>query len=49
MHEYIARLIKVGVPRRMAAFVCEDFNRRGKLIELAKYIETVEEECNVPQ
>lgn len=49
MHEYIARLIRTGMPRKVAAFVCYDFNRRGKLTELAQYVEAVEEESNVSE
>lgn len=44
MHEFIARLIDCGMPRKVAACVCMDFHRRGKLDELARYVETVERE-----
>ena len=44
MHEYIARLIRAGMPRKVAAFVCSDFQRRGKMTELAQYVEAVERE-----
>lgn len=44
MHEYIARLIKAGMPRKIAAFVCADYNRRGKMYDLARYVEAVEKE-----
>lgn len=44
MHEFIARLIKAGMPRKVAAFVCSDYNRRGKMAELAQYVEAVERE-----
>lgn len=44
MHEYIARLIRAGMPRKVAAFVCSDFQRRGKIAELAQYVEAVEKE-----
>lgn len=46
MHEFIARLIDCGMPRKVAACVCMDFQRRGKLEELARYVETVEKETN---
>lgn len=46
MHEFIARLIDCGLPRKVAACVCADFARRGKMIELARYVETVERETN---
>lgn len=44
MHEFIARLIKAGMPRKIAAFVCSDYNRRGKMAELAQYVDAVERE-----
>lgn len=44
MKEYIARLIRTGMPRKIAVCVCSDFNRRGKFIELAQYVEAVERE-----
>ena len=44
MHEYIARLIKCGVPRKVAACVCSYYQRRGALTELARYVEAVEKE-----
>lgn len=44
MHEYIARLIDAGMPRKIAAFVCSDYNRRGKMDDLARYVEAVEKE-----
>lgn len=44
MHEFIARLIRTGMPRKVAACVCADFARRGKMIELAQYVEAVEKE-----
>lgn len=44
MHEFIARLIDCGMPRKVAACVCADFNRRGKMVELAQYVEAVEKE-----
>lgn len=44
MHEFIARLIRCGVPRKVAACVCADFQRRGKMIELAQYVDEVEKE-----
>ena len=44
MHEFIARLIRTGMPRKVAACVCADFARRGKMIELEKYVEAVEKE-----
>ena len=47
MHDYIARLIKAGMPRKVAAFVCSDFNRRGKLLALAQYVKAVEKENGI--
>ncbi len=44
MHEYIARLIDAGMPRKVAACVCADYNRRGKMDDLARYVEAVEKE-----
>ena len=44
VHEYIARLIDAGMPRKVAAFVCADYNRRGKMDDLARYVEAVEKE-----
>ena len=44
MHEYIARLIKAGMPRKVAAGVCIYYQRRGKRDELAHYVEVVERE-----
>ena len=46
MHDYISRLIDCGMPRKVAAFVCSDFQRRGKLVELARYVDEVEKETN---
>ena len=46
MHEFIARLIDCGVPRKVATCVCAGFQRRGKLLELARYVEEVEKETN---
>lgn len=44
MKEMIARLIDCGMPRKVAACVCADFQRRGRMIELAQYVEAVEKE-----
>lgn len=44
MHEYIARLIRAGMPRKVAAFVCSDFQRRGQMVALAQYVDAVERE-----
>lgn len=44
MHEYIARLIDAGMPRKVAAGVCVYYQRRGKRQELAHYVEAVEKE-----
>jgi len=44
MHDFISRLIDCGMPRKIAACVCADFQRRGKLVELAQYVEAVEKE-----
>ena len=44
MHDFISRLIDCGLPRKVAACVCMDFQRRGKMAELARYVETVERE-----
>ena len=44
MHEFIVRLIRTGMPRKVAACVCADFARRGKMIELAQYVDVVEKE-----
>ena len=44
MHEMITRLIRAGLPRKVAACVCADFQRRGKMNELAQYVEAVEKE-----
>lgn len=44
MHDFISRLIDCGLPRKVAACVCMDFQRRGKMAELALYVETVERE-----
>lgn len=46
MHELIARLICAGLPRKVAACVCADFQRRGKMIELAQYVDEVEKETS---
>ena len=44
MHEFIARLIRCGMPRKVAAFVCAEYGRQGKMLELAQYVEAVEKE-----
>lgn len=44
MHEYIARLIDAGMPRKVAAGVCVYYQWRGKRQELAHYVEAVEKE-----
>lgn len=44
VHEYIARLIDAGMPRKVAAGVCVYYQRRGKRQELAHYVEAVEKE-----
>ena len=46
MHEFIARLIDCGMPRKVAACICADYGRRGKMVELAQYVEAVEKESN---
>lgn len=46
MREYVARLIACGIPRQVAVCVCADFKRRGKMAELARYVDAVEEECH---
>ena len=44
MHEFIARLIRAGLPRKVAACVCADFQRRGQMLALAQYVDAVERE-----
>ena len=44
MHDFIARLIRAGVPRQVATCVCANFQRRGKMVELAQYVDAVEAE-----
>ena len=44
MKEYIARLIRAGVPRGVAVSVCRQIKRTMGEVALAQYVEAVEEE-----
>lgn len=44
MHEYIARLIRCGMPREVAVCVCKQYFRRKQLWELDQYVYSVEQE-----
>lgn len=46
MREYIARLIRAGIPRATAVSVCRQIKRQYGEISLAQYVDAVEEECN---
>lgn len=43
MREYVARLIRAGMPRSVAVSVCRQFARRGEEA-LASYVSAVEDE-----
>lgn len=47
MRDYIARLIKCGIPRVTAVCICNYFKKRHQLVELAHYVDAVESECYV--
>ena len=47
MREYIARLIRTGMPRKVAVSVCRQIKRKSGEKALAQYVEAVEEECDV--
>lgn len=44
MNDYIARLIRAGMPRSVAVSVCRQIKRSMGDIELARYVEAVEGE-----
>ena len=44
MREYIARLIRCGMPREVAVCVCRQFFRRKEYKELDYYVDAVEKE-----
>ena len=44
MREYVARLIKCGMPRDVALCICRSFARDYDYISLEHYIDSVEEE-----
>lgn len=46
MREFVARLIKCGIPRMTALCICNYFKRRHQIDELKHYIDAVERECN---
>jgi hypothetical protein len=45
--EYIARLIRTGMPRKVAVSVCKEIKRKHGETALAQYVDAVEEECDV--
>lgn len=45
MQELIARLIRCGVPRITALFLCNHYLKQKKPKEFERYVEAVEEEC----
>ena len=47
MREYIARLIRTGMPRKIAVSVCKEIKRTQGERALAEYVDSVEEECDV--
>ena len=47
MKEYIARLIRTGMPRKVAVSVCKEIKRTQGETALAQYVDAVEEECDV--
>ena len=46
MNKLIARLIKAGMPREIAVFMCKKYKGRPHDFEL--YVESVEGECREP-
>ena len=44
MREYIARLIRTGMPKSVAISACRQIKREKGELALAKYVEAVEEE-----
>ena len=44
MNDYIARLIRAGMPRSVAISVCRQIRRSMGDIKLARYVEAVEGE-----
>lgn len=47
MQEFVARLIKCGVPRCTAVFICTRYRKMNKMDELAQYVDDVERETDV--
>ena len=45
MQEFVARLIRCGIPRVTAVCICNHFKRENKLADLALYVDAVEAEC----
>jgi hypothetical protein len=46
VRDFVARLIKCGIPRMTAVCICNYFKRRHQIDELKHYIDAVERECN---
>lgn len=46
MQEYVARLIKCGVPRCTAVYICSRYRRLNQMVELSRYVDDVEKEAN---
>ena len=44
MREYIARLIRCGMPREVAVCVCKQYFLRKQFYELDQYVYSVEQE-----
>lgn len=44
MREYIARLIRCGIPREIAVCVCQSYGKRKDWYGLEQYIYSVEQE-----
>lgn len=47
MRDYIARLIRAGMPRSVAVSVCKQIKRTNGYQALEKYVEAVEDEADV--